>query len=350
MHIHPSEQKKNQFLGMQQEREIGRKPATDTVTQEEQPPGQEEKEEEQDDSLLQFIQDHDTSDENEREAQDGESVEEVDDFVYIQDFSSDSGGEEDESTGTQEDSLQQTAMATQHMWTNLSSRLSSPPDTRMNQTTSDDQETSNNDKDDNNRTFLERLDDLEKKGFLGNNDSILNEEDKAYLELLKILTDAGAPLTAFDDITTWAVLAAKKGIFKHCKDPPGRTVFLKKMAMYAGMEDLKPEKSVVQLPNAKIPLQVVRFDPVESLLSLMIDEFLWTENSLDLFQENGGIFSQPEFHADNPPDDHILKNFTSGTLAQRVYWKKVKQMGKETVIGFIVFIDKTHIVKGDQST
>jgi len=190
-------------------------------------------------------------------------------------------------------------------------------------------------------------------------DASIAKDEQCYLELLDVLFAAKVPNYLFDKIVTWARNSASKGVFAASIPVPTRASLLKKFALYTGMEDYKPIKETIRLPNAKIDLEYVRFDPAEAVLSLMTDKYLWQPEKLDtfklgddgLYQGNGGVFAIPQYKGSKYdrdglpeiPKDHVLKDFFSGHLNQMVYWKKVTVEGEELVIPMVCFMDKTHI-------
>jgi hypothetical protein len=189
---------------------------------------------------------------------------------------------------------------------------------------------------------------------LGHTTMHLTPNEKSYLDLLKILGDANAPIYLFDQIVGWAFAANRNKLFE--SPSMSREVALKQFTKNAGVEAMWPEKTQLTLPNAKAKIENVRMDPMEAVLSLMSDSYLMKKEKLDMFQEEGGVLSEPLYEggfvaqsnddaAQVPdiPGDHVIRDVYSAHLSQSVYHARVKLKGKETVIGVIFFVDKTHI-------
>ena len=182
----------------------------------------------------------------------------------------------------------------------------------------------------------------------------LTPGEKSYLDLLKLLGDAKVPNYLFDQVVSWAFVAHHHKLFD--SPPVSREVALKQFTKNAGTEGMWPAKTLLTLPNSKATIENVRMDPMEAVLSLMSDSHLMKREKLDMFQEAGGVLSEPLCDGDfvpnarndgvkvpNMPTDHVIRDVFSAHLSQSVYRAKVKLKGKETVIGVIFFVDKSHI-------
>ena len=196
-----------------------------------------------------------------------------------------------------------------------------------------------------------------KKG--GYVDASISKDDQCYLELLDLLFAAKAPNYLFDKIVTWARNSVSRGAFVEANPVPTRVSLIKKFSLYTGLEDYNPIKETIKLPNAKINLEYVRFDPIEAVISLMTDKYLWQPEKLDTFERGddgsywskGGVFASPQYKGSKLdqnglpeiPKDHVLRDFFSGHLNQMVYWQKISVKGEELVIPLVCFMDKTHI-------
>jgi len=121
----------------------------------------------------------------------------------------------------------------------------------------------------------------------------MSTQDMFMLRLLHLLR--GIPrLSLFNDIVQWAVNATMAGAFKITNDTkiPNRESFIKQMMIRKSMEGLTPITETVKLPKAKMSIAVTRFDPEETLISLLNDKNLMSKDKLSLCKE-GDPFAPP---------------------------------------------------------
>jgi len=121
----------------------------------------------------------------------------------------------------------------------------------------------------------------------------MSTQDMFMLHLHHLLR--GIPrLSLFNDIVQWAVNATVAGAFKITNDTkiPNRESFIKQMMIRKSMEGLTPITETVKLPKAKMSIAVTRFDPEETLISLLNDKNLMSKDKLSLCKE-GDPFAPP---------------------------------------------------------
>ena len=176
------------------------------------------------------------------------------------------------------------------------------------------------------------------------NAATLPPTQEHLLRLLKLLNDANAPLTLFDEVKEWAKLASRAGIFYPIneKELISREALMRDISKYVGMNKLVPIQKELHLPKARVDLSVTIFDAREVILSFLLDESLWEYKNLNTFELDQELLDAPRFNADDLPDEHVFGDLMSGKLAHILYEQKVQVEGKELIAPLVFFIDKTH--------
>ena len=200
-----------------------------------------------------------------------------------------------------------------------------------------------------NYDFYRRYTDRRAKGYTDGGASF-PVDLKYYLDLLNLLVEAKVPNYLFDKIVSWATLASSEGVLDINKRAMNREKVIKQLALHAGLEDLRPKKDRITLPNAKVVLEVTTFDAVEAVLSLMTDEQLWRVENMDVFDKHhpDGVFGCPayDYRGQDPEQidqEYVLGGLFTGHLNAMVYDKRVKVEGRQVVVPIISFIDKTYV-------
>jgi hypothetical protein len=163
----------------------------------------------------------------------------------------------------------------------------------------------------------------------------------AKIQLLVLLTKANAPLYMYTQILKWVTSSMDAGTnFRSSK-------FIGKAATLEGLQDVLnkrycfegkcfPTSQAVTLPKAQVKFNVIYFNFLEQMYSLLMDNILMQSDNL-LFHNDNPFSSPPK---QDPP---ILHDINDGSLYRNAYHKYVKNPSLNLLCGLIFFIDGTHL-------
>ena len=178
----------------------------------------------------------------------------------------------------------------------------------------------------------------------------LTTNEQHHLRLRKLCTDARVPLKFAESILQWAREASKDKFFD--EPPVSEKNFTRNISKAVGLEHAGPIKTKCHYKNAGIDLEVVVFDAVEAVISLLSDADLMRKENLNYLPHSEGkqmIFTDetfdpaPRMDGSHLADNYVFEDMYTGCLAQVAHHNKVTLPGREACVQVNLFIDKTHI-------
>ena len=159
---------------------------------------------------------------------------------------------------------------------------------------------------------------------------------KVKIELINILREGCAPLNLIKKIWEWARKAVLQEIdFTDSCTRASVIKFLKQR--YGTLGICNPIVDKVLLPNAQQSIDIVRFDFLDQLYSLLSDPDI--NRPENLIFPGDDPFEAPEKIKPN----HQMTDFIDGSVYRIAYHEHVKIPGTDVLCPIIFFIDKTYV-------
>jgi hypothetical protein len=162
-------------------------------------------------------------------------------------------------------------------------------------------------------------------------------EEKVHIELLQLLKDLKAPLSAFQYILNWAANANENGHVFQVGCQPSREKVTKKMLFNRyNMNGLVPKEQKLYLPYSKRIVTMVYFDARQVFASLLSCRSL-NKDERFMFHEQGDPFAEPDARTS------VIGDINSGRCYRETYKKLVKNPNSDMILPCVLAMDKTHI-------
>jgi hypothetical protein len=160
--------------------------------------------------------------------------------------------------------------------------------------------------------------------------------------LLKLMQLAKTPMEYMSAFLSWAEHGAREGVYGTNVSPPKREQAIKNASKIFDTEGWNPINHRVRLPNSKQEVDVVTFDFMEMVRSLLTDpEIACDENFL--FPDGESPMSSPACRwEDVDPKTHRLSDLTSGRWYHETYYLKCHGKEGHVLLPIILYSDKTH--------
>jgi hypothetical protein len=172
-------------------------------------------------------------------------------------------------------------------------------------------------------------------------DLLLRPQDRSFTTsrrvettLMKLCTELGAPLHAFQSVMEWAQDARQSDYNWACRQTTYQSQ-IRSMQNWLGLEHLRPEELIVDLPGAHgiNSIRVTVFDFVTQVMSLLSDN--------ELNQAENLVVNPDDPFARYVPSDGKLGECITGSWYNHA-WDHMQAMSNNTfLIPIILYIDKT---------
>ena len=161
-------------------------------------------------------------------------------------------------------------------------------------------------------------------------------EEKVHIELLQLLKELKAPLSAFQYILNWAAKANENGHVFQVNCQPSRETVTKMLFNRYNMNGLVPKEQKLYLPYSKRIVTMVYFDARQVFASLLSCQSL-NKDECFMFHEQGGPFAVPDSRTS------VIGDINSGRCYRDTYKKLVKNPQSDMILPCVLAMDKTHI-------
>jgi hypothetical protein len=161
-------------------------------------------------------------------------------------------------------------------------------------------------------------------------------EEKVHIELLQLLKDLKAPLSAFQYILNWAAKANANGHTFQVGCQPSREKVTKMLFNRYNMNGLVPKEKKLYLPYSKRIVTMVYFDARQVFASLLSCRSL-NKDECFMFHEQGDPFAVPDARTS------VIGDINSGRCYRETYKKLVKNPQSDMILPCVLAMDKTHI-------
>ena len=161
-------------------------------------------------------------------------------------------------------------------------------------------------------------------------------EEKVHIELLQLLKDLKAPLSAFKHILNWAAKANENGHQFQTSCQPSRETVTKMLFSRYNMHGLVPKEKKLYLPYSKRIVTMVYFDARQVFASLLSCRSL-NKDECFMFHEQGDPFAVPDARTS------VIGDINSGRCYRETYKKLVKNPQSDMILPCVLAMDKTHI-------
>jgi hypothetical protein len=161
-------------------------------------------------------------------------------------------------------------------------------------------------------------------------------EEKVHIELLQLLKDVMAPLSAFQYILSWAAKANGNGHVFQVRCQPSRETVTKMLLDRYNMNGLVPKEQKLYLPYSKRIVTMVNFDARQVFAPLLSRRSL-NKDECFMFHELGGPFNVPDARAS------VICDINSGRCYRETYKKLVQNPQSDMILPCVLAMDKTHI-------
>jgi len=172
--------------------------------------------------------------------------------------------------------------------------------------------------------------------FTSSNDFPSDASDIAHLNLVKILNDIGAPVSAFHTINRWAAESIAQG-HEFGFDCPHYSTYINLLTNRLNLDGLSYEMRPIQLPwggMIKIPV----FDFREMFLSLV--DHPWIRDSLLIDWVNPSTIPNH--------DPSFLDEIHSARWYKETHAQKIRVGSNQVLSGALMFTDRTHTAEKDR--
>ena len=210
--------------------------------------------------------------------------------------------------------------------------------------------------------FDNHLDFRMRYGRTGSKHQLASKVDKYHahsLRLLKVMEMANTPHTYMPAFLEWAEHGFKDDVYGTGVTAPRRECTLKKAAQLFGVENWKPTNREITLPNCQKTLDVVTYDFLEMVKSLLTDSEVSQDANLlyddtDLPGPNSQTLEDLEERIPNDYPNapncrwedidkktHRLSDLNNGKWYHETYYLKCHGKKNHVLLPIILFADKT---------